>query len=254
MGIGAALSLNLIHAETDAELGEGTLLASGASGTGLVAGGTYGAGSLSLSATQADLGGVSPVVVAPKGFTPVDPAVEAQASLKANGAGRLDGFEADAVSGAGGGDVGVAGSVALNLIDAESVAATAASARITLGGAVSLTSDSETQTIARALPSGDGASGSSVGIGASVALNIVATRSYATLGDGTDPGSVGFVDGASDVTLAATGGHGVVTQADQGSAGGVAVTPVLALSLISDQTIASIGTVTGGLRRRVRCR
>src|SRR3974377_461366 len=90
--------------------------------------------------------------------------------------------------GAARGGGGVAGSVALNLIDAESVAATAAAARITLGGAVSLTSDSETQTVARALPSGDGASGSSVGVGASVPLNAGGTRSYAMLGVGNNSG------------------------------------------------------------------
>src|ERR1700731_694462 len=150
---------------------------------------------------------------------------------------------APAAGGAGGSSVGVAGAVALNLVDAQSLAQVAGGASVTLtgNGAVSATSDNETSTIARALPAGSGASGGKGGVGASVALNLVATRSTAELADNAS------LSGAGDVTLQAFGVHGIVTQAEQGSAGGVAVTPVIALTLASDRTRAAVGALSGGL-------
>ena len=185
---------------------------------------------------------VSPVVtvVSP---TPVDPTKLAQASIVGSSGQHLDLFEANASAGAGGSSVGVAGAVALNLVDTQSLAQVTGGAMVTVtsSGAVAAISDNETSTIARAMPAGSGASGGKVGIGASVALNLVATRSTAELADGA------WLSGAGDVTLQASGVHGIVTQAEQGSAGGVAVTPVIALTLASDRTLSSIGALSGGL-------
>ena len=151
-------------------------------------------------------------------------------------------FITQANSGAGATDVGVAGALATNLIDSESVARVASGVvTVTGSGSVTVGSDDETSSTVAALPSGTGASGGKVGVGASVALNLVATRSYAGLADGVTLG------GAGDVTLAATATHAVSTQADQGSSGGVAVTPVVALALVDDETSATIGVLAGGV-------
>src|SRR5260370_646317 len=112
----------------------------------------YTASSLLLKAVQDDLGVVSPVVtvVSPN---PVDPARLAQASIVGTSGQHLDVFEADASAGAGGSSVGVAGAVALNLVDAQSLAQVTGGASVTVtgSGAVGATGDNETSTIARAV-------------------------------------------------------------------------------------------------------
>jgi mucin-19 len=150
-------------------------------------------------------------------------------------------FTVSATSGAATTNVGVAGALAIDLLDSESLARFGSPLAILSGGSVSLTAADLSTATALAGPSGSGASGGKVGVGASVALNLVATRSTAELADGAS------LSGAGDVTLQAAGVHGIVTQAEQGSAGGVAVTPVIALTLASDRTRASIGALSGGL-------
>ncbi|HEY4747593.1 MAG TPA: hypothetical protein VIH38_08505, partial [Steroidobacteraceae bacterium] len=150
-------------------------------------------------------------------------------------------FSVSATSGAAASNVGVAGALATNLLDSESLARFGSPLAILSGGSVSLTAADLSTATALAGPSGSGASGGKVGIGASVALNLVATRSTAELADGA------ALSGAGDVTVLASGVHGIVTQAEQGSAGGVAVTPVMALTQASDRTLASIGALSGGL-------
>ncbi|QCO54428.1 hypothetical protein EOK75_00460 [Pseudorhodobacter turbinis] len=128
---------------------------------------------------------------------------------------RGDVYLAKASSGAGGSKVGIAGSVALNLLDTQSVARVsgAATVAVTGGGAVSLVTDNRTDATAEALPVGGGATGATVGVGASVAMNILANRSLAEVSDG------GVVTGADDLTLAASGTYAGVTKAEAGSSG-----------------------------------
>src|SRR5258708_39065224 len=116
--------------------------------------------------------------------------------------------DADYWAGAGGCRGGAAGAVALDLVEAQSLAQVTGGASVTVTGrgAVAAAGDNETSTIARAMPAGSGASGGKVGVGASVALNLVATRSTAELADGAS------LSGAGDVTLQAFGVHGIVTQ------------------------------------------
>src|SRR6185437_5671196 len=91
---------------------------------------------------------------------------------------RADAYLASAQSGAGGTKLGIAGSLALNLIDTESSASIAGGATVTVkgisgsAGDVTLVADNRTGTAAKALPE-EPASGGKLGIGASVALNIV---------------------------------------------------------------------------------
>ncbi|WP_322865055.1 leukotoxin LktA family filamentous adhesin [Aquicoccus sp. G2-2] len=151
-----------------------------------------------------------------------------------------DSYVAIATSGAGAGKVGIAGSLALNLIDTEATARIAndAGVSVTGGGDVELSADNRTKTTAEATPVGGGATGESVGIGASVALNIVANRSVAELGDGAT------LSGAHDVSLDASANHEVETTAEAGAEGGISLTPVVALSLVNNTTTARLGSGT----------
>ncbi|QCO54429.1 hypothetical protein EOK75_00465 [Pseudorhodobacter turbinis] len=202
VGIGAAVAVNVVKARNDALLGDAA----------------HSAGGLSLSATKRDVAAYM-----------ADPATAAL---------RGDVYLAKASSGAGGSKVGIAGSVALNLLDTQSVARVsgAATVAVTGGGAVSLVTDNRTDATAEALPVGGGATGATVGVGASVAMNILANRSLAEVSDG------GVVTGADDLTLAASGTYAGVTKAEAGSSGGVSVTPALALSMINNTTTARLGT------------
>src|SRR6185312_2744490 len=154
---------------------------------------------------------------------------------------RPDVFSTTATSGAGASKVGVAGSLALNLIDSESSARIAGGANVTItgGGAVQLSADAEGGVTATAAPTeAGGASGASAGIGVSAAINIIANRSIAEFEDSAE------VSGAGAVSLAAAGAF--ETTAD-GTAGadsntGIALTPALGLNLVSDATTAQLGT------------
>ncbi|KEO60051.1 hypothetical protein DT23_14725 [Thioclava indica] len=205
VGIGAAVAINLIHTSNDATLGNGSVTA----------------GSIEITALKQD---VAKLVAG----DPADPVT--------------DTYLASATSGAGGSKVGVAGSLALNLIDTQSTASIADSATITLsGGDLTLSSDNQTNTTASALPDETGAAGGKVGIGASVAINILANRSSATLGDEAG------VTGAQDVTLSASSVHEITTSAEAGAEGGVAIMPVVALSLVNNTTTAQFGTLAAGI-------
>ena len=206
VGIGAAVAVNVIDAKNDATIGNGTVTAA----------------SVNITSLKLD---VAKLVAG-------DPA-DAVA----------DTYLASAKSGAGGSSVGLAGSLALNLVDTQSQATIAGGATVTLtaGGDLLLSSDNQTSTTASALPDETGAAGGDVGIGASVAINIVANRSSATLGNEA------VLAGADNITLSASAIHEITTEAEAGSEGGVSITPVVALSMINNTTTASLGTLAAGM-------
>ncbi|RZI65243.1 MAG: leukotoxin LktA family filamentous adhesin, partial [Variovorax sp.] len=151
----------------------------------------------------------------------------------------LNRFATTAVSGAGASNVGVAGSLAVNAIDSGTRAALDAGAKVTLTGTdvdASFTAGSASESTAKATPADGGATGDKVGIGASVAVNVVGTRTVAQLADGSQ------LSGARDVTLAATSEHTLQTESEAGSAGGISITPSAAISLSSHTTQATLGT------------
>lgn len=147
------------------------------------------------------------------------------------------GIEAEAKSGAGGGKVGLAGSLALNLADTSSQALVKTGADVDLrGGALTLDADNRSDSSAKALPADDGgASGGKLGIGASVAVNVLAHRATAEVQDTAilrQPGSL---------SLSANGAFDTHTEAEAGAEGGIAITPVLALALLNHNTVARLG-------------
>ena len=207
VGIGAAVSINLVKSSNQALLGDGA----GASGIQVHA------GSVTLSALKSDLSSSA---------NPAPP--------------RTDQYLASATAGAGSGKVGIAGSVALNLIDTESLAQIRQGAHVTIvpgdTGAINLSADDRTSVSGQALPADGGASGGKVGIGASVAVNIIANRSIAEVQNNatlTDLGALG---------IAASGDYAVDTEVEAGASGGIAITPAVALAIVNNTTTTRLGT------------
>ena len=197
LGIGAGVSVNLVKSVNEASIG---------------AGATVSANGVTLEALMT----ATPLSV---------------------GTDQTNTMDAEAKSGAGGTKVGLAGSLALNIIDTSSQALIKGGANVNAhGGDVSLSADDQTSTTGKALPADDGgATGGKVGIGASVTVNIVANRSIAEIQDSatlTNPDAV---------SLAASGTYAVDTEAEAGATGGVAITPVIALGLINNTTSARLG-------------
>src|SRR5690606_36352379 len=146
-------------------------------------------------------------------------------------------IEAKASSGAGGSKVGIAGALALNLIKAETTARIDGTAIVDAGaGASSVAADQRLTATAEALPSGDGTSGGKVGIGASVALNLITSTSVAELADGAT------FNAGTGLAVSANTGLSTTTKAQAGASGGIAVDAVVALAMLDTTTTARIGT------------
>ena len=146
-------------------------------------------------------------------------------------------FKAEAVSGAGAGDVGVAGALAVNLVDRSTAAYIKNNAGVEAqGGGVTVSASDRSNDVAKALPLGDATSGSDVGIGASVALNVALSRTLAEIAaDGVSARS-GAIRIWSDST------HTIDTEAKAGAKGGVAVTAASAISLSENSVVARLGS------------
>ncbi len=148
-------------------------------------------------------------------------------------------FGATAIAEAGAGKVGVAGAVALNLVSDTHAARVGGGTTLTLGtGAVMLVAASTASDTAMAAAKDTGA-GSKVGVGASVALNILSDTVDAELSDSAT------MTGGGAMTVSSALTHTVVTDAEAGSSGnGVSVAPAIALAIVNDTTTARLGTGT----------
>src|SRR5439155_1197203 len=160
-----------------------------------------------------------------------------RALVTSSGDGRDD-FAATATSGAGGGKVGVAGSLALNIVHL-STEATISGTVAAGSGAIELSAASNARSIAKALPANGGTNGASkLGIGASVALNLVDDTTTASI-TGT------AVISGRDLTLRASAAHDMSTDAETGaSGGGVSIAPAVAVALSNITTTATVAAGT----------
>ena len=150
-------------------------------------------------------------------------------------------FSASATSGAGGAsNVGVAGALAINLVTNLSQASIPSTATIAAGGAnVALSAADSLSNSASALPgssSGGGGGGGAVGVGASVALNIVNTTVNASLQNGAT------LAGAGSLALSATSADSATTTAETGATAGTAVAPGVGIAIVEDAAQAELGT------------
>jgi len=197
VGIGAAVAVNVVHSAADALVGRNASIR---------------AKGLSLSAGMSDAAG--------------------------DGSDLVHTTLAKATSGAGSSAVGLAGSLALNLVDTSSRVLVQDGASVDAGqGAVALSASGHTDATASATPhEASVAAGGKVGIGASVAVNVLGNRVQAELQDGAQLTAPGHV------TLDAAATHKTTTTAEAGSAGGVAITPVVALGLVNNSTVARLGS------------
>ncbi|MFN2609691.1 MAG: hypothetical protein ABR507_02275, partial [Actinomycetota bacterium] len=137
--------------------------------------------------------------------------------------------------------VGVAGSLAVSVLTSNTVASLKPTAVIVLLGGglkdVSLTATSLLSETDKALSVKDPGGGGSVGIGASVAINVVNDTAGATLDDGSS------LTGARDLLLTAASTDAMTTDAENGASGGTFVfVPVPAISISNVTTLATIGT------------
>ena len=129
-------------------------------------------------------------------------------------------FSAIANAGAGSQDVGVAGAVALNIVFDSTEAWIPSTATVDFGtGDVQVAAENRRTDTAKAKADAKGG-GSSTGVGASVAINVIADDvTRAEIEDGAD------VTGGRHVTVRAEHTDTVVNEVTAGSEGGTAVAP-----------------------------
>ncbi len=251
VGVGAALSLNVVPGHARAILpatitvkstGGGVAVTSGldvdaraeADGS-TVAKGSVGIGvGVALNVINVDNTALLAAPTTAKGDVTVS------ATMSAQGDG-TDTFIARANAGAGAKSVGVAGAVAIDLItvatNASIIAATSAG-----GGSVAVVAGvkSDTTTTATSAATGNGGNDQSgVGVGAAFALSVLDLDSTALIPD-TIP-----VTGAANFTVKASGVHAARTAATAGSAGNVSVSPAVALTVATSNTRATLGKGAG---------
>ena len=148
--------------------------------------------------------------------------------------------QAKATAGASGTDTGVAGSFALNIVNAGSGSVTEAgirsSADVNAGsGNVLITAVSTTDNEARAEAQVEG--GEATGVGAAIAIQVVDNDVFATVANGAT------LAGGNNVTLIATGSHDTTIFARGGAAGtDTAVGGSVSIVVADNKTHATLGT------------
>jgi hypothetical protein len=251
VGIAAALSLNLATSSAQATIGS-SLTAVGALTVGASDGATIiatGDGSavrpdVGIDPSRAGVGvGVAVNVASASGQAAIAPGVTIGAhglSLTAdNGPGGANTFSAASTSGGGGSSVGVAGSFAFNDIGTNaSSAVIEGGANVNAGGGDVTLGATNTSTSSATANANDPARGGQLGVGASVAVNVLPTNTA----DAEAQDSAGLTD-AGNVTVSATGIHAVTTNAVNGAAGGtLGLAGGIAVALFTNGTTARLGT------------
>ena len=148
-------------------------------------------------------------------------------------------FTAHATSGAGGSSVGVAGSIAVNIVTSNTTLRRGDDARRSRSTATWRSPRGRTSPATRIADAKQSSGGSTSGIGASFALNIVNETTSAGLPDGAT------LTGANNLTLTSNDTDTMTTTADGGASAGcgsVALSAQVAISLSNVTTSASIGT------------
>ncbi|HEX7527306.1 MAG TPA: hypothetical protein VF327_13410, partial [Gaiellaceae bacterium] len=144
-------------------------------------------------------------------------------------------FGAESTSGAGGGSIGIAGSVSINIVNVTTTAAIRTGSSVDAGaGDVSLTAASTSVSTVKAM--GGTIGGSSFGLGVSFALSIVNDTTFGGIED------TGVLTNPHDLVLGANGQHAMTTQSQTGAAGPIAIVPSIAISISNVTSLANIGT------------
>ncbi|HEX4526420.1 MAG TPA: hypothetical protein VH108_06715, partial [Gaiellaceae bacterium] len=147
-------------------------------------------------------------------------------------------FKAKSVSGAGGSSVGVAGSIAVNVLVMTTESDVKGNTAVALNGAnLELDATSNVENEATAIAQQD-SEGKASGVGASVAVNVVNDTTTAGL-----PNDV-VLTGVKDLTINATSTDAMTTDAEGGASakGSVALSAQVAIAISNVTTTASIGS------------
>ncbi|MFK4837878.1 beta strand repeat-containing protein, partial [Microbacterium sp. ZW T2_14] len=246
---GVAITLATVRAETIVEPGVSAVTAGGTAAFASAAN-TDASSSADGSASQgsdATIGAAVAITLAdvvnratvPATLTVTAHDLIVSAAVTPNGADQTSTISAQSVAGAGGGDVSVAGSFALAVVNHATRAGVDGTVVLT-GGDAALTATSTVSSTVKALPAGEGVTGAGdLGFGASVALNLITDKTTADIADGVS------LTGARHVALTATATDAAVTEARMGAAGGdVALAPAVAITLSNVTTSTRIGTGT----------
>ncbi|HBG01655.1 MAG TPA: hypothetical protein DDW87_08795, partial [Firmicutes bacterium] len=244
VGVAAALAINDLKSDTGVRLGSsGSINASGqvsllsqVRNQSMVTadGSTVEAGSVGVGvAVGINLANITNTATVDQELSAAGLSIKAVALEDAQG---VSAFETSATSGAGSSNVGVAGSLGVNVIETTTLATLAG--EVNLAGNLELKASNISTSSVSALPTEAGASGATVGVGASAAVNVATNDVLAEVADGIQ------VKGARNVNVIARGEHTMETEAKAGSAGGISVTPVVAISAGNNSVIARLGTST----------
>ena len=164
--------------------------------------------------------------------------VTVSATMSPNGDG-TDTFLAQANSGAGSSQVGVAGAAAFNILNLPTKAQILTSLAGGSGGIVTIAaankSAATTLASSKATTQGQASGNSGVGVGASFALSLLNLPTTAELPDNVT------VTGAGGLSITAAGDHSATTTAEAGSSSDVAVSPAVAITIAGSDTTARLG-------------
>ena len=158
----------------------------------------------------------------------------------------MDSFGAKATSGASAGKVAVAGSLAINIVQANSATASIDStSTVNAGGdPVMVLSADTANSVADAEPVNEGATSTGkLGVGASIALNITPDTTSSTIGDAAT------LSDASDVTLSAIGTYTETTTAVNGAmaSDGTGIGISVAIAIVNNSATATVGALSNPL-------
>jgi hypothetical protein len=241
MSFAAAVAVAVVTGDTQASITGGSVTASAGDldliASGKVTGTTTADGSNKTGGDGTSVGAAAAVNVVTPNVTALlggAASVDSTTGVNVKALVPASKVEASATSGAGGSNLGVAGSLALNVAVLDAYATLGGNVQAN-GANIRLTAESETDSKAVAKAKVDG-SGDATGVGASVAINIADNDTRATVSNAA------ILSGADDLILTAKSDHGMVTEAKGGAAGGTAVTPVVAVSIATYDTRASLGT------------
>ena len=276
VSVAAAVAVSIVETNANAEIGDGLTITSGglltvrasqnADAAAKAMGTAVTEGSAGIAAAVAinviDVG--NHAKIGNSTITADGLVVEAVMTDVAGEATDTHTFSAESKSGAGGSDVGVAGSLAINHAAVKTSAIIGGGASVTLAdgndagtgiGAVSVKAKSVTSNTAKALPAkpapnqinsnegGGGASG--VGVGASVALDLNYHDTTASINDGVTWNG----GAASTFAVDATANHSMTTEAENGAkAEDVGVSGSVAVVIAKNNTTAYVGTGSGAIK------
>ncbi|MFT7642096.1 MAG: hypothetical protein ACI9G1_003853, partial [Pirellulaceae bacterium] len=246
MSVAAAISINIVNASSLASIGDGINVTaigplsirasqntdSGTNADGSSTNGTIGVGAAAALAVI----NIENQATISDGAAVSASEVSLLADMQNLSGDKVHTTKTQAKSGASADDVGIAGSLAITVLKTDTLAHIANAASVDTTGNVILAAESETDSSTKAIPDEDGGTGESLGVGASIALNIIDNNTLAEVSDGA------IIASATDLNLNVDSDQTTTTHAIGGAEGGVAITPVVAISLVNNNATARIGT------------